>query len=212
MHIILISWEFPPRTIGRISDDSEKIALELAKHGCKVDVVTYHDSLIGKDSRGERLHIHRVANPVRTHGNIVTWALTLNTELERVAADIIYESNDQSKLVHAFEWICVPAAIQLKKTLRTPYLLSLYSTESERSAGGPLSGAITYLEKRGALQAAKVIVNSNARAGIVQKNYNLPPDRLIVLDVATNPIDELIEQYRSTLSNLGIREEQSGHP
>jgi len=202
LHIILLSWEFPPRTVGLISRDTERIAQALAKHDCKVDVVTYNDAMRGIEERKEGFRVHRVTNPVRTHVNIVTWALTLNTELERVASDIIYESKNQERLIHASEWICVPAALQLKKALHTPYLLSLYSTESERSAGGPLSGAITYLEKSGSLQAAKVVVNSKARVSLVQKSYGIPADRFIILDVANDPINKLIEQYRSCLSPL----------
>ena len=206
MHVILLSWEFPPRTVGLISRDSERIARGLAKHDCKVDVVTYSDRLTGTEERKEGFRVHRVTNPVRTHVNIVTWALTLNTELERVAADIIYDGKDQARLVHASEWICVPAALQLKKTLHTPYLLSIYSTESERSAGGPLTGAITYLEKSGCLQAAKVIVATKARASIVQKSYGVLAERLAILDLAAAPIDILVEQYQSSLPNAGLRE------
>lgn len=207
MHVILISWEFPPRTVGLISRDTEIIARGLTKCDCKVDVVTCSDGLTGTEEHREGFRVHRIANPVRTHVNIVTWVLTLNTEFERVAADIIYEGKDQAKLVHASEWICAPAAVQLKKTLHTPYLLSVYSTELERSIhGGPLSGAITYLEKSGSLQAAKIIVESNTRASIIEKSYGVPADRLTILDVATAPISKLIEQYQATLSSLGSRE------
>ena len=210
MHVILISWEFPPRTVGLISRDTEKIARGLVKSECKVDVVTWDDRLTRTEEHKEGFRVHRVANPVRTHVNIVTWALTLNTELERIAADIIYESDDQAKLVHASEWICVPAAIQLKKTLHTPYVLSLYSTESERSLhGGSLSGAITYLEKSGSLQAAKIIVDGMTRASLVQKIYGVPADRLAILNVGTASISKLIEQYRASLSSQGLREEPS---
>ena len=181
------------------------------KCDCKVDVVTWNERLTGTEERKEGFRVHRVTNPVRTHVNIVTWALTLNTEFERVAADIIHETDDQAKLVHASEWICVPAAVQLKKTLHTPYLLSLYSTELERSIhGGTLSGAITYLEKSGSLQAAKIIVDSNTRASVVQKSYGVPADRLTILDVATAPISKLIEQYQAPLSSLGLLEGPSG--
>jgi hypothetical protein len=177
-------------------------------HDCKVDVVTYSESLTGTEERKEGFRVHRVTNPVRTHVNIVTWALTLNTELERVAADIIYEGKDEAKVVHASEWICVPAALQLKRTLHIPYLLSIYSTESERSAGGPLSGAITYLEKSGCREAAQVIVHNEARASIIEKKYGVSSDRLAVLD-ATASISKLIEQYRSALSNVRLREGSS---
>ena len=202
MHIILISWEFPPRPFGLIGRDTEIIARDLTKCDCKVDVITWHDHLTGTEDRKEGFRVHRVTNPVRTQVNIVTWALTLNTEFERIAADIIYASEDEERLVHSIEWICAPAAIQLKKTLHTHYVLSLYSTESERSVqGGPLSGAIGYLEKSGALQAAKVIVNSERAQHTLQKNYGVPADRLTIMDLTTIPISKLLDQYRAGLAS-----------
>ena len=62
-----------------------KAAAELAKSGCKLDVVTFHDSSPGVEERPEGFRVYRVTNPVKTHVNIVTWALTLNTEIQRVA-------------------------------------------------------------------------------------------------------------------------------
>ena len=66
-----------------------------------------------------------------------------------------------------------------------------------------MSGAITYLEKSGCLQAAKVIVDGKTRTSIVQKSYGVAADRLTILDVATAPIGKLIEQYRVI---MGLRE------
>ena len=202
MHVILLSWEFPPTIIGQISRDCERIANGLAEHECEVDVITYNERLTRTEKRKEGFRIHRVANPVRTNVNIVTWALTLNTEFQRVAADVIREGEDEEKVVHATEWMCAPAAIELKKTLHIPYVFSLYSTESERSAGGPLSAAITYLERSGSHEAARTIVSSKSRADVVRKTYGVPEDRIAIIDAATAPIISLIEQYRISLTSV----------
>jgi hypothetical protein len=177
-----------------------KAAVELAKSGCGLDVVTYHDSLLGIEKRPEGFRVHRVSNPVQTHVNIVTWALTLNTELERVAANIILESQDESRLIHATEWLCVPAAIELKKTLAVPFILSLYSIESERSPGGPLSESIKYFEKIGCTEAAKVLVSSANRAERVQKLYTVTKEKLAILDLRGRWVDEVMEQYKAALN------------
>ena len=202
MDIILLTWEFPPRIIGQISRDAEEAATELAKRGHRVDVVTFHDHLVGMEQRAEGLRVHRVSNPVRSQVNIVTWGLALNTELQRVAADVILETQSETKLVHAFEWLCVPAAIQLKKALRVPYLLSVYSLESERSPGGELSGAISYFERIGCEEASKIIVKSKTRAELLQKLYSVPQENIKVLDVAGRWFDDLLEQYRIALANV----------
>jgi hypothetical protein len=200
LQVILLTWEFPPREVGQVGRDMEKAAVELAKSGCKLDVVTYHDSLLGIEEHPEGFRVHRVTNPVQTHVNIVTWALTLNTELQRVAANIILESQDEFRLIHATEWLCVPAAIQLKKTLTVPFILSLYSIEPERSSGGPLSDSIKYFERTGCLEAAKVVVTSANRAERVQKLYKVTREKLAILDLRGRWVERLMEQYKAVLS------------
>jgi hypothetical protein len=175
--------------------------VELTKNGCKLDIVTYSDSLLGVEERPEGFRVHRVNNPVRTHVNIVTWALTLNTELQREAANVIHESQDESRLVHATEWLSVPAAIQLKKTLAMPFILSLYTIEPERSSGGPLSESIKYLEKTGCSEAVKVVVSNANRAERVQTLYAVPKEKLAVLDLHGRWVERLIGQYKAVLND-----------
>jgi len=200
LHIILLTWEFPPGNVGQVGRDMEKAAVELAKSGCKLDVVTYHDSLLGTEERPEGFRVHRVSNPVRTHVNIVTWAVTLNTELERVATNVILEIQGEPRLIHVAEWLCVPAAVQLKKTLAVPFVLSLCSTEPERSPGGPLSESIKYFEKTGCLEAVKVVVGSTRRAELIQKLYAVGKEKLAILDLDDQWVEELMEQYKAALN------------
>ena len=208
LHIILLTWEFPPGVVGQVGRDMEKAAVGLAKGGYRLDVVTYHDSWLGIEERPEGFRVHRVSNPVPTHVNVVTWALTLNTELQRVAANIILESRDESRLVHATEWLCVPAAVQLKRTLALPFILSLYSIEPERSPGGPLSESIKYFEKTGCLEAVKVVVSNTSEAELVQKLYTVTKERVAILDLGGRWVEELMEQYRAAL-NIREKPQQS---
>jgi hypothetical protein len=200
LHVILLTWEFPPRVIGQIGRDAEKTAIELANHNCQVDVVTYHESLIGVEQRSEGFRVHRVANPVRTHVNVFTWALTFNTELQRVAGNIIADGSDQQKVLHALEWLCVPAAIQLKKIHALSYLLSLYTLENERSAGGALSESIKYLERSGCREAFRVIVNTKARAELLHKIYKVPKEKVTILGMRNHWIERLLKQYSAVLA------------
>ena len=199
LHIILLTWEFPPRVVGGLSHEMEKLAVKLAKLGCNLDVVTYHDSLAGTEKRSEGFRVHRVTDAVQTHLNIVTWALALNTEFQRVAADIAIRSADDEKLVHASEWLCVPAAIQLKKTIGVPFVLSLHSIESERSGGsvGPLTGAINYLEKEGCLESSKILLTRKSTAETLQKLYAVPNEKVTVIGL--NKEHDVLNEYVSVL-------------
>jgi hypothetical protein len=177
----------------------EKAAIELAYNDFTVDVVTFHETLVGLERRKEGFNVHRVTNPVQSHVNIVTWALALDTEMQRVAADVITQSGDAPKLVHASEWLCVSPAVQLKKAFCVPFTLSLYSTEAERSPGGPLNGSISYLEQKGCTEATQILVTKKKTQENLQKSYAVPADRIIVLDPPSRTLSNSLLQLAKEL-------------
>jgi hypothetical protein len=64
-------------------------------------------------------------------------------------------------LLHAHDWMAVPAALEAKRQLGLPLVLSLHSTEEERAHGRELGGAsleIHRWEERGAAAAEVVVV------------------------------------------------------
>ena len=58
MHVIIFSWEYPPRVIGKLSDYVKTLSEQLAAKNLKVDVVTFHDTLTGlvKEPNGVEQH------------------------------------------------------------------------------------------------------------------------------------------------------------
>jgi len=115
MHVIIFSWEYPPRIVGQLADYVEELAVQLVKNGEKTWVVTYHDFLTGEYEGTGGVKTFRVTNPVRTHIGVLTWVLTLNQEVERVAANIYYDTNKQMNLIDLHDWHFIPAAVTLKK-------------------------------------------------------------------------------------------------
>lgn len=88
MQVIILSWEYPPRIVGQLSDYAKTLATQLVKNQTKTYVITYHDYLAGEYDEPEGVKTIRVTNPVRTHIGVLTWVLTLNQEVERAAANV----------------------------------------------------------------------------------------------------------------------------
>src|SRR4030066_592256 len=103
MRIILFSWEYPPRIIGKLAEYVNALAAQLVKKKVEAHVVTYNDSLTGAVEEANGVHTVRVANPVHTHIGVLTWVLTLNQEVERAAANIYYQANKQVSLIDVFD-------------------------------------------------------------------------------------------------------------
>lgn len=166
MRVLILTWEYPPKRIGEMSDHVYTLSQELVKRGHEVEVLAEDDLKSGfEDMAGVK--VYRVANPVKTHpmGNILTSAMTASVRMEQEAADIIYDHRQiESKidLIHAHEWLTVPTTISLKHAFGLQFVLTLHSLEGHRcgDAFGPLSIAIKEIEEMGVQESARVIVNT----------------------------------------------------
>ena len=122
MRAIIFSWEYPPRIVGQLAEYVTKLAAQLVKNKVETYIVTYHDFLTGLSQEPNGVKTYRVTNPVRTHIGVLTWVLTLNQEVERAAANIYYQVNEQIDLIDVYDWHFIPAAVTLKNALDIPFI------------------------------------------------------------------------------------------
>ncbi|MEM3601416.1 MAG: glycosyltransferase [Candidatus Bathyarchaeia archaeon] len=200
MRVIIFCWEFPPRVIGELGNYVKELAVQLAKSKVETNVVTYHDYLTGVAEEYGCVKTYRVNNPVKTHINIVTWALTLNQEIERVAANIYYRSQGEINLIDVHEWHFIPAAATLKKALGIPFIYSIESLEPHRSGGAnmPLNIAIKSIEWIGTFEADKLVVKSEWMANEVVRIYGVPREKIKVVKPESGIwIKAVLKTYKS---------------
>jgi glycogen(starch) synthase len=183
MRVIIFSWEYPPRVVGKLANYVRDLSIQLAKNKVEPFVVTYHEYLTGEFEEGG-LKIHRVTNPVKTHISVLTWVLTLNQEVERVAANIYYKTGKQISLIDAHDWHFIPAAVTLKKALGIPFVYSIESLEDHRSHGAnsPFNMAIKSIEWLGMHEASAIIVKSDWMAGEAIRIYKVPEAKIKIVN------------------------------
>lgn len=200
MRVILFSWEFPPRMVGKLADYVRELALQLAKSNVETYVVTYHDYLTGEYEEPKGVKIYRVTNPVKTHVGVLTWVLTLNQEIERVAANIYYKANKQINLIDVQDWHFIPAAVTLKKAFDMPFIFSVESLEEHRSHGAnaPFNMAIKSIEWLGTYEAEKIIVKSEWMRDETIRMYKVPIDKIEVISPKSATwMKNILETYKS---------------
>jgi glycosyltransferase involved in cell wall biosynthesis len=201
MQVIIFSWEYPPRIVGELANYVKKLATELVKNNEKAWVVTYHDFLTGEYDEPEGVKTFRVTNPVHTHIGVLTWVLTLNQEVERVAANIYYASNKQVDLIDVHDWHFIPAAVTLKKALAIPFVYSVDSVEEHRSHGAnsPFNMSIKSIEWLGTFEAEKVLVKSEWMREEIIRIYKAPTGKIKVISPASaNWIKDILGTYRNS--------------
>jgi glycogen(starch) synthase len=207
MHVIIFSWEYPPRIVGELADYVRELATQLVKNNEKAWVVTYHDFLTGEHEEAEGVKTFRVTNPVHTHIGVLTWVLTLNQEVERVAANIYYATDKQVDLIDVHDWHFIPAAVTLKKALAIPFVYSVESLEEHRSHGAnsPFSMSIKSIEWLGMYEAEKLLVKSAWMRDEIIRTYKVPTDKIkVVPPKSANWIKEILETYRNSWARASI--------
>lgn len=200
MQVIVFSWEYPPRIVGKLSDYVKTLATQLVKYQTQPYVVTYHDYLVGEHDDSNGVKTFWVTNPVRTHIGVLTWVLTLNQEVERVAADIYYDKKKQIDLIDVHDWHFIPAATTLKKALGVPFVYSVESLEDQRShaANTPFNMAIKSIEWLGTYEAQQLIVKSAWMRDEVQRSYKTPREKLsVVLPDSNGWLKETLKIYKN---------------
>jgi glycosyltransferase involved in cell wall biosynthesis len=200
MRAVIFSWEYPPRIIGKLAEYVSALAAQLVKNNVETHVVTYHDFMTGAAEEPNGVKTVRVANPVRTHISLLTWVLTLNQEVERVAANIYYQAGKHIDLINVYEWHLIPAAVTLKNALGVPFVYSVESLEDNRSpaANSPFNMAIRGIEWLGFYEAAKVTAKSEWMQKEIARIYKVPEEKIKVIPPSTNSwVKSVLEVYKA---------------
>jgi len=177
--------------VGKLAEYTSTLSKFLVENKVDTYVVTYHETQTGNVDEPSGVKTTRVSNPVKTHIGVLTWDLTLNQEVERVAANICYK--EKVDLIDVYDWHFIPAAVTLKNGLGIPFVYSVESLEDHRSVGSntPYNMAIKSIEWLGFFEADKINVKSEWMKEVVTRIYNVPKEKIVV--ISTNETKKWIK-------------------
>jgi len=200
MRVVIFSWEYPPRIVGKLAEYTSALATQLVNNKVETYVVTYHPYLTGISEEANGVKTIRVANPVRTHIGVLTWVLTLNQEVERATANIYYPAQNRIDLIDVYDWHFIPAAVTLKNALGIPFIYSVESLEDHRShsANSPFNMAIKSIEWLGFYEAEKVTAKSEWMRDEIERIYKVPKEKVqVVFPTAASWIKNILKLYEA---------------
>ncbi|MCX7859502.1 MAG: glycosyltransferase family 4 protein [Chloroflexus sp.] len=182
MHILQISWEYPPHIVGGLGRHVADLAPALTDHEVHVTVIT--PQLRGGEPF-ERLHnltICRVAISPFDTDDFPGFVHHAGRHLEHAAHALF--PGGRPDLIHVHDWLTAEAGIALKHHWRVPLIATIHATERGRSQGdinGYRSQQINDLEWRLTYEAWRVIVCSHFMARQVRDYFTTPPDKIDVI-------------------------------
>jgi glycosyltransferase involved in cell wall biosynthesis len=110
-------------------------------------------------------------------------------------------------IIHAHDWLTVPAALAIKRASGKPLLVHVHALEFDRSGGNTLGNSeIGSIEKEGLVKADKIIAVSNYTKRKISSCYNINLDEIEVVHngVSQEMDDKILGHNADFLKNKKI--------
>jgi len=186
--IMMLTWEFPPRTIGGISPHVYYLSKSLAKNGAKVYVVTCDFPGAPQHEVLDGVEVFRIDSYKNPSPDFATWVYLMNMNMQKEAAALAKSLKAKVDLFHAHDWLVATAGIGLKHVFRRPLFATMHSTEIGRRNGihSDYERMIHETEAWLTYEAWKVICCSDYMVSHVRWAFGLPPDKMMMIPNGVN--------------------------
>jgi len=192
MKVAMIGWEYPPFKAGGLGTHCYGLTRSLADKGVAVDFYmpkTKHHT--GSDKKN--LVIKEVGET-----EIFPYDRPDDKALGGKFFEAVYRYNDllvqrvrgKYDLIHSHDWLTMKAAVALKEKMGVPLVVTIHSTEYDRSGWLYPNQWFIDIEREGMQKADCVIAVSSFTKKIIVEKYGINPDKIIVVHNAVYPIGE----------------------
>jgi len=198
LKVLMLSWEYPPKSVGGLASHVYDLTCALAEEGVEVHLLTCGGAGIPSFEQVKGVKVHRV-EPYRVSSpDFVTWVAQFNVSLLERAIPLLMEGND-FHILHAHDWLVAYAARALKHAGRLPLVVTIHATEYGRNYGlhNDIQRHISDVEWWLTYEAWRVICCSHYMEGEVKHVFQLPQDKI---NVIPNGVDASKFASRSTFA------------
>jgi glycosyltransferase involved in cell wall biosynthesis len=181
MHILMLSYEYPPNLVGGLGRHVAELAPALAAQQVAVHVVTptlRQETVPVTIEDG--VTIHRVYTPALNISDIYSQVVAVNKDLVAYALQL----KEPFDLIHVHDWLTGFAGISLQEAWGRPLVATIHATERGRGRGyirGDLEKSIDRVDQQLIEQADHVIVCSRYMFEEVQSYFHTSTSRMDVI-------------------------------
>lgn len=200
LHVLMLTWEYPPRIIGGLSRHVYDLSIHLAKIGVKVSIITCEAPNTPFEEHFENLSIYRVPEKIIDSSNFIYWIYLLN--LSMITKAYLINQKEPFDIIHSHDWLTTFSAFTLKHSLKKPLISTIHATEYGRNQGiyTDEQRFIHNIEWWTTYESWRVIVCSNHMKDELKNLFALPDDKLVILPNGINP-----NNLKTTLNLSEIR-------
>lgn len=181
MHIVHLTWEYPPIVYGGLGRHVHALACAQAAAGHRVTVVTQQPPSAQAFEAGPVTVLRVPADGDFPYHlpSLLTWVGHLDHAIGEVASTL-----DNVDIVHAHDWVVARAGSAAASAHGVPLVATLHATEAGRHQGwlpDPVSQGVHLVEQWLADEADEVIVCSTSMAQEVASAHEVPANRITVI-------------------------------
>ena len=198
MRIAMIGWEYPPFKSGGLATHCEGLTRSLADKNVKVYFFmpkTKHTAnsdqpnLVIKEVGETEIFPYDRPEDKTLAGNFFE-AVHKYNQLVVAKVKAVARAEGKFDFIHAHDWLTMEAATILKEELVIPLVLTIHSTEYDRSGWLNPNQWFIDIERKGMEQADGIIAVSHFTKRVIVEKYGINPDIISVVHNAVYPIAE----------------------
>jgi glycogen synthase len=214
--VFMIGWEYPPHNSGGLGVACQGMTEALAEQNTHIYFTLPHQQAggtahmdmlncsdprwfgTGQDTQPPFIayssvspHPHRIAHGMLDQHKLHQLPQSeLEAKVDRYAELVAAKGigmEDHYDVIHAHDWMSFPAAMQLQKATRKPFIAHVHSTELDRIPNGYGSSYITATEYAGMKAATRVIAVSYYTKQLLVNEYAIDPNKIDVVHNGISP-------------------------
>jgi glycosyltransferase involved in cell wall biosynthesis len=202
MRIAMIGWEYPPFKSGGLGTHCYGLTRGLADKNVKVyffmpktkhKVNSNQPNLVIKEVGETEIFPYDRPEDKTLAGNFFE-AVHRYNQLVVARVKAVAKAEGKFDFIHAHDWLTMEAATVLKEELGVPMVLTIHSTEYDRSGWIYPNQWFIDIEKKGMEKADRIIAVSHFTKRVIVEKYGINPDIISVVYNAVYPIPEGVKQ------------------
>ena len=187
MQVLMLSWEFPPFSVGGLAPHVYEISRAMVEEGAQVEVISTaseppHEEVV------DGIMVHRVHPYPGRELNFISWVQQLNMAMMEKGVNLFNRAGDFD-VIHGHDWLVAHACQALKHIYHTPLVSTIHATEHGRN-GGLFTEEQKYigdLEWQLSFESWQTICCSSFMKEELVSVYDLPRDKINVIPNGIRP-------------------------